>query len=189
MKKVWIGLSAACVLVGILGTAEDVLSGTPFWDAAVILFFFLLLAAFFAWLAWLWRIRSPLKRTAEQVGAIADNVKERNEAYQELSSSLKRRVWKYRIVGAIVTIFGVCLCPLGDWDTLWIVVGTVMLIFGIAIFMMGSPKDYDAMTDAFAMIGFDRKRDIREFYEAFKGVQTPLGTCATTQTSSFSRTG
>lgn len=175
MKKVWIGLSAACVLVGILGTAEDVLSGTPFWDAAVILFFFLLLAAFFAWLAWLWRIRSPLKRTAEQVGAIADNVKERNEAYQELSSSLKRRVWKYRIVGAIVAIFGVCLCPLGDWDTLWIVVWTVMLIFGIAIFMMGSPKDYDAMTDAFAMIGFDRKRDIREFYEAFKGVQTPLG--------------
>ena len=72
MKKVWIGLSVACVLIGVLGTIEDVMSGTPFEEAAVLLFFFGLLAALFAWFAWLWRIRSPLKRTAEQIGAIAD---------------------------------------------------------------------------------------------------------------------
>lgn len=76
MKKVWIGLSVACVLIGVLGTIEDVMSGTPFEEAAVLLFFFGLLAALFAWLAWLWRIRSPLKRTAEQIGAIADTAKE-----------------------------------------------------------------------------------------------------------------
>lgn len=175
MKKVWLGLSIACLLVGVLGTAEDVASGTPFWDAAVILFFFGLLAAFFGWLAWLWRIRSPLKRTAEQMGAMADSVRERSEAYQALSASLKRRVWKFRIVGAVAVVVGAAMGPLGDWDTVWIAVGTVVLIFGIAIFMMGAPKDYEAMTDAFAMLGFDRKRDIREFYEAFKEVQTPLG--------------
>lgn len=175
MKKVWKGLSIACIIIGILGTAEDMISGTPFWDAAVILFFFTLLAAFFAWLAWLWRIRSPLKRTAEQVGAMADAVKENNKAYKELSASMKRRVWKYRIVGAIIAVIGVRMWALENWDTFWIVVGTVVLIIGIAIFMMGSPNDYDAMTDAFTMIGFDRKREIREFYEAFKEVQTPLG--------------
>lgn len=175
MKKVWKGLSIACIIIGILGTAEDMISGTPFWDAAVILFFFTLLAAFFAWLAWLWRIRSPLKRTAEQVGAMADAVKENNKAYKELSASMKRRVWKYRIVGAIIAVIGVRMWDLENWDTFWIVVGTVVLIIGIAIFMMGSPNDYDAMTDAFTMIGFDRKREIREFYEAFKEVQTPLG--------------
>lgn len=175
MKKVWIGLSAACILVGILGTAEDVISGTPFWDAAVILFVFVLLAAFFAWLAWLWRIRSPLKRAAEQVGAIADTARENNAAYKELSGSLRRRVWKYRIVGAVLAVLGVCLWPLGNWDTFWIVAGTLVLILGIAVFMMGSPKDYNAMTDAATMIGFEKKRNIREFYEAFKDVQTPLG--------------
>ncbi len=175
MKKVWKGLSITCIIIGILGTAEDMISGTPFWDAAVILFFFALLAAFFAWLAWLWRIRSPIKRTAEQVGAMADTVKENNKAYKELSASMKHRVWKYRIVGAIIAVIGVRMWSLGNWDTFWIVVGTVVLIIGIAIFMMGSPNDYDAMTDAFTMIGFDRKREIREFYEAFKEVQTPLG--------------
>ena len=175
MKKVWMGLSAACIIIGIFGTVEDMISGTPFWDAAVILFFFLLPAALFAWLAWLWRIRSPLKRTAEQVGAMADTVMERHEAYQELSGSLKRRVWKYRIAGIIISVIGVRLWPIGNWSTVWISVGTVVLIIGIAVFMMGSPKDYDAMTDTFTMIGFDRKWDIREFYEAFKEIQTPLG--------------
>ena len=51
LKKVWIGLSVACVLIGVLGTIEDVMSGTPFEEAAVLLFFFGLLAALFAWLA------------------------------------------------------------------------------------------------------------------------------------------
>ncbi len=175
MKKIWVGLSIVCLLVGILGTVEDVLSGTPFWDAATILFFFTLLAAFFGWLAWLWRIRSPLKRTAEQMGVIADSVQERNEAYKELSASLKHRVWKYHIIGILLCAAGVVMCPLGDWDTLWIALGTVVLIIGIAVFMMGSPKDYEAMTDAAAMLGFDRKYEIREFYEAFKNIQTPLG--------------
>ena len=175
MKKVWLGLSIACLLVGIFGTIEDVLSGTPFWDAAVLLFFFGLLAVFFGWLAWLWRIRSPLKRTAEQMGVLADSVQERNEAYKELSASLKRRVWKYRIIGALLVVVGVAMCPLGDWDTLWIALGTVVLIIGIAVFMMGSPKDYAAMTDAATMLAFDRKYDIREFYDAFKNIQTPLG--------------
>ena len=175
MKKVWIGLSIACVLVGVLGTVEDVMSGTPFGEAAVILFFFGLLAALFAWLAWLWRIRSPLKRTAEQIGAMADTAKKNNEAYKEMSKALKRRAWKYRIVGAAIAVFGVWLCPAGNWRTLWIVVGTVVLIIGIAVFMMGSPADYNSMTDVGKMIGFDRKYKIEEVYEAFKEIQTPLG--------------
>ncbi len=175
MKKVWIILSAACLLIGIWGTAADMMSGTPFWDAAVILFVFGLGAALFAWLAWLWRLRSPVKRTAEQIGAIADTIKESNEAYKELSASLKRRVWKHRIVGVIVAVVGVCLWPLGNWGTISISIGTIVLIVGIAIFMMGSPKGYNATTDSITMIGFDRKRNIREFYEAFKTVQTPLG--------------
>ncbi len=175
MKKVWMGLSIACLLIGIFGTAEDVMSGTPFGEAAIILFVFALGAAFFGWLAWLWRLRSPVKRTAEQIGAMADSVRESNQAYRELSPSLKRRVWKHRIIGVILAIIGVRLWSVWNWDTLWITIGTIVLIVGIAVFMMGSPKDYDAITDGAEMIGFDRKRNIREFYEAFKNVRTPLG--------------
>lgn len=175
MKKVWIGLSIACILIGIFGTVEDVMSGTPFDEAGVIFFFFALLAAIFAWLAWLWRLRSPLKRAAEQIGAVADAVKENNIAYNALSDSLKRRAWKYRIIGAIIAAAGVWLWVAGNWDTLWITVGTVVLIVGIAIFKMSSPNDYNSITDGMTMIGFDRKRKIKEFYEAFKEIKTPLG--------------
>ena len=43
-----------------------------------------------------------------------------------------------------------------------------MLIFGIAIWMMAKPEDYNSMTDIAAMIEMDRPRKIEEFYEAYK---------------------
>lgn len=175
MKKVWIGLSAGCILIGITGTIGDMLEGNSFEDSALALFVMVLLAIFFGWLAWLWRLRSPLKRMVEQVGAVVDGVKENNEAYRKLTKSLKRRVWKYRIWGTLIALLGIRLWAVGNWATFWIAVGTVVLIVGIAIFMMGSPADYNASTDAARMIAMDREREIREFYEAFKEIQTPLG--------------
>ena len=176
MKKIWLGLSIACLLVGVVGSAGEVMSGAPFWDdGADILFFFVLLAAIFGYLAWLWRKRSPIKRTAEQIGAIAKDVRRRSEANKTLSPALKRRMWGYRIVGLLVSAFGVSLWPRDGWSTLWIAVGTVTLIIGLAIFTMGSPNDYNAGTDAVEMVSFDRKYDIQEFYEAFKNMRTPIG--------------
>ncbi len=176
MKKVWLGLSIACLLIGIVGTAEDMISsGSSFDDAAIILIFFVMLAAVFGYLAWLWRKRSPIKRAAEQIGTIVNDVRERSEANKKLSASLKRRMWKYRIVGILLCAVGVCMWPNDDWSTLWISIGTVVLIIGLAVFMMGSPADYAAATDAAEMLGFDRKYNIREFYEAFKNIRTPIG--------------
>ncbi len=176
MKKVWFGLSMGCLVVGIVGSAVEVMSGAPFWDdGADILFFFLFFAAIFGYLAWLWRKRSPIKRGIEQVSAIADGVRERNEADKKLPAVLRRRLWKYRIIGVLVCAFGVSLWPRGDWSTFWVSVGTVVLIIGLTIFVLGSPNDYNAITDAVEMISFDREYFIREFYDAFKDIRTPLG--------------
>ena len=175
MKKVWIGLSIMCILIGILGTAVDLIEGNSLEDTAVVLFVLALFAAFFGWLAWLWRIRSPLKRAGEQAAMAANKVKESNDAYKGLSKALKWRVWKYRIVGALIAVLGVRMWPMGNWSTFWISFGTVVLIIGIAIFMMGSPQDYNSMTDTVKMIGLDREWTIEEFYEAYKEIQTPLG--------------
>lgn len=175
MKKVWIGLSITCILIGILGTAVDLIEGNSLEDTAVVLFVLALFAAFFGWLAWLWRIKSPLKRAGEQAAMTANKVKESNDAYKGLSKSLKWRVWKYRIVGALIAVLGVRMWPMGNWSTFWISFGTVVLIIGIAIFMMGSPQDYNSITDAVKMIGLDKERTIGEFYEAYKEIQTPLG--------------
>ena len=38
MKKVWIGLSITCILIGILGTAVDLIEGNSLEDTAVVLF-------------------------------------------------------------------------------------------------------------------------------------------------------
>lgn len=175
MKKVWIGLSVACILLGVVGTVGDMMEGNPFEESAIVLFVLLLLAAFFGWLAWLWRIKSPFKRAGEQVTKAAGKVKESNDAYKKLSDPLKRRAWKYRIIGALLCVFGVWIWIAGDWMEFFIIVGTVVLIIGVAVFMMGTPKDYNSMTDTYIMIGMDRARKIEEFYEAFKNVQTPLG--------------
>lgn len=177
MKKVWTGLSIACLAIGILGTIEDMMEGNPFWDSVIILFVMVFPAAFFGWLAWLWRIRSPIKRAAEQAGAVAESVKSRQEAYQGMSKSLKRRAWKFRICGILVMAFGIWIWIAGDWDTFFLVIGTVVLIIGLAVIMMGSPQDYNAATDALSMIGMDKKRKISEFCEAFREIQTPLGSC------------
>ncbi|MGN1179729.1 MAG: hypothetical protein ACI4SD_00840 [Suilimivivens sp.] len=40
---------------------------------------------------------------------------------------------------------------------------------------MASPDDYNSVTDMTAMIGMDKPRKIREFYEAYKNIWTPLG--------------
>ena len=85
MKKVWIGLSIMCILIGILGTAVDLIEGNSLEDTAVVLFVLALFAAFFGWLAWLWRIKSPLKRAGEQAAMAANKVKESNDAYKGLS--------------------------------------------------------------------------------------------------------
>ena len=129
----------------------------------------------FAYLAWLWRKRSPVKRTAEQISTIAKDMRERSEANKKLSASLKRRMWKFHIVGLFICVVAVFIWVLSGWDTAGIAVGTVLLIVGLAVMSMGSPNDYDSGTDAVTMLGFDRKCNIREFYEAFKRIKTPLG--------------
>lgn len=88
---------------------------------------------------------------------------------------MKKRVWKYRIIGALVTILGVYLMIIGYGQTWSLTIATIVLICGVAIWMTAKPEDYNSMTDVAAMIGMDRPRKIEEFYEAYKNVWTPLG--------------
>ena len=98
---------------------------------------------------------------------------------EELKSAkyLRRRKIMCRIIGVAVAVFGVWLWAAGNWSEFWISVGTVILIIGIAIWMMGSPQDYNSSTDVCAMISMDVPKTIEEFYEAFKSIDTPLGSC------------
>lgn len=88
---------------------------------------------------------------------------------------LKKRKWKFRIVGGAVTLLGIYLMAVGYGETITLTIATVVLIFGIAIWSMATPESYNSMTDMIAMISMEKPRKIEEFYEAYKNVDTPFG--------------
>lgn len=55
------------------------------------------------------------------------------------------RVWKFRIIGAPIVAFSIWIWVKGNWNDVPVSIGTVVLIIGIAIFMMGSPEDYNSI--------------------------------------------
>lgn len=175
MKIVFILLAVACLGLGAVGTVSDIIEGCFGEDTVMALLAMALLAGLFSYLAWLWRGKSPVKRAGEQAAIAVDRIKQNNEAYQELSATMKRRVWKYRIIGGAVTLLGVWVLVIGYGTALTVTLATLLLIAGIAIWMMSSPEDYNASTDMGAMIAMGRPRKIEEFYEAYKSVKTPLG--------------
>ena len=167
MKKVFMGLAAVCLVLGLIATIQDA-DGT-------FLFVGILFAALFGFLAWLWRGKSPIKRTGEQIANVVELEKRKREDYKGLAKPMKVRYWKFRIVGAVVFLLGVFILCKGYGMTVTICIATVVMIAGIAIWGSASPENYNSLTDMGVMISMDRPRTIEEFYEAYKNVKTPLG--------------
>lgn len=175
MRKVFQILSAAVVFFALIMLKVDINAGSFNEDSVLALLFLGVIAAFFAFLAHLWRDKSPVRRAKEQAGKAADALKERQEVYRSYSRALKARVWKYRIVGILICALALWIWIAGDWNTIPVAIGTVVLIVGIAVFGMGSPADYNALTDAVGMVALDTSREIEDFYNAFRSIDTPLG--------------
>ncbi len=167
MKKVFMGLAVVCLVLGLIATIQDA-DGT-------FLFVGILFAALFGFLAWLWRGKSPIKRTGEQIANVVELEKRKREDYKGLAKPMKVRYWKFRIAGAVVFLLGVFILCKGYGMTVTICIATVVMIAGIAIWGSASPENYNSLTDMGVMISMDRPRTIEEFYEAYKNVKTPLG--------------
>ena len=175
VKKIFLGLTAATILYAIYNVIIDIRDGVFDGLTIVGLLFLLLVAGVFGFLAWLFDGKSPVKRTAEQAKNVVKQEQEKFDAYVGYSPAIKRRIWKFRIIGLVLVALAVWLCIAGNWDTIPVSIATVILIIGIAVFNMGSPADYNAMTDGGAMIAMDVPRKIEEFYRAFQNEKTPLG--------------
>ena len=113
---------------------------------------------------------SIVKRAGEQTAQAAKQAKKNHSEYKNLSPVLKRRVWKYRIIGGLITLLGAYIMWKGYGMVETLSAGTVVLIIGIAVWMMSSPQDYNSSTDMAAMIAMDRPRKIEEFYQAYRHV-------------------
>lgn len=89
---------------------------------------------------------------------------------------MKMRTFLYRLVGVVIVLLGLALLFKFWYSKFFISVSAVIVIIGVAVFMMASPESYNASTDVVKMIGMgDTIRTIEDFYEAFKNVPTPLG--------------
>lgn len=174
MKKVFGFLSVVCIGLAVYGCIADLAEGSFGEDTMTVVLVLAVLAGIFGYLAWVWRI-SPVKRAKQQAAQAVNKMKENSDANKELTAALKKRMWKFRIWGALILAVGLWIMIKGYGTALILGFGTVVLIIGMAVWMMGSPADYNSMTDVAAMIPMDKPRKIEEFYEAFKNVKTPLG--------------
>ena len=175
MKKIFLGLCAATVLFGIHETVVDVLNNDFTDDSITVIVFLTLVAGLFTFLAWLFDGKSPVDRALEQTKNAVQQEQEKQEEYTNYSPAIKRRIWKFRIWGLLLIAAALWICVNWHWEEIPVYFATVVLIVGIAVFGMGSPADYNAMTDSGAMLAMDSPRKIEEFYRAFRSIDTPLG--------------
>ena len=75
-----------------------------------------------------------------------------NEKTESTKEILKKRERSYHIVGVIVIVIALGIVIAGHWNMVSVVIGTVVLIIGIAIWMTGSPDSYNNSTDTVSMI-------------------------------------
>ena len=80
MKKVFLGLTAATILYAVYNVIIDIKDGVFDGLTIVGLVFLLLVAGVFAFLAWLFDGKSPVKRTAEQAKNIVKQEQEKIDA-------------------------------------------------------------------------------------------------------------
>ncbi len=89
---------------------------------------------------------------------------------------MKIRMILYRLVGAVIVLLGLALLFKFWYSKFFISVATVIIIIGVAVFMLSSPETYNASTDMARMVTMgDTVWTIEDFYKAFKNVPTPLG--------------
>ena len=174
MKKFFLGLSAATVLYGVYCLAADLRSGAFNDDTITFLVFLALVAGLLLFLSWLFDGK-PVAQAVQQTKAVVKQAEEKADAYASYSPAIKRRIWKFRLLGIGLIALSVWICIAGKWREVPVSIATVVLIVGIAMFNFGSPADYNAMVDGGAMIAMDIPREIEAFYEVFKNLPTPLG--------------
>ncbi len=96
------------------------------------------LAAICFGIAWLLRGHKSLRQHFYYVCSVCGGPK---QAYQQLNDVEKLRFWGLKIAAIPLEIGGFAAIWMHSDSTLWIVVGTVLLIFGVAAWMGSSASD------------------------------------------------
>lgn len=100
-----------------------------------------------------------------------------NNEKEATKRALTRRKWSYRIVSIIVILISIRICIAGHWEDIPVSFATVVLIIGVAIWMLGSPADYNHGDNGVIMITMEEPKKIEDIYEAYRKIETTIGSC------------
>ncbi len=88
---------------------------------------------------------------------------------------MKIRMILYRLVGAVIVLLGLAVLFKYWYSKFFISVSTVIVIIGVAVFMMSSPETYNASTDMARMVSMgDTVWTIEDFYKACNCLEPPV---------------
>ena len=103
------------------------------------------------------------------------NAKSGWQEYRELNAALKVRFWLFKLIGVCGIVGGLAIIVKGNESLVLITVGTIVLIVGGAVWYMSSPHSYEKSNDTIKMIAFNQPTTIEKIYDAYKNLDTPLG--------------
>lgn len=104
------------------------------------------------------------------VSAAAGKLRDEAAVVNELDSHGRAKYFILRILGVLLVIGGIALIIK---DT--VVIGTIVLIAGGALWIAASPKSFNETTDGMKMVTCPKEMTIEELYNGIRGMSTALG--------------
>ena len=104
------------------------------------------------------------------VSAAAGKLRDEAAVVNELDSHGRTKYFILRILGALLVIGGLALIIKDA-----VVIGTIVLIAGGALWIAASPKSFNETTDGMKMVPCPKEMTIEELYRGIRGMSTALG--------------
>lgn len=104
------------------------------------------------------------------VSTAAGKLRDEAAVVNELDSHGRAKYFILRILGVLLVVGGIALIIKDA-----VVIGTIVLIAGSALWIAASPKSFNETTDGMKMVTCPKEMTIEELYRGIRGMSTALG--------------
>lgn len=111
----------------------------------------------------------------EFVKSVIKYISDEIDDVKGMSKAMKTRYFVFMIGGLLLSIAGLAIIIFFCFSVLMIIIGTVVLILGIAIMKLSSTEHYSGVSDDITMLDNKTGISVDELFESIKNVRTPFG--------------
>lgn len=104
------------------------------------------------------------------ISSAAGKLRDEADAVNELDSHGRSKYFIFRMLGALMIVGGVALIGRDS-----VIIGTLVVIGGGALWIAASPKSFNETTDGMKMIPCPKEMTVEELYRGIRGMSTSLG--------------